>query len=352
MISVVDARRRRSAGWLSDTPWAVLLLAGATVGLTACGNRGPAVLTGSVMGTAWSVKIAGEVDETLGLAIQAQLDAVDARMSTYKQDSELSQFNRSLSTDCIGVSPELERVVAEAQYIAELTGGAFDVTAGPLVDLWGFGPEEMSNGLPDEAAIAAARAQVGFEKLGARGAPPALCKSHASLALDLSAIAKGFAVDRVATLLNERGITDYLVEIGGELKAKGRKAGGETWTIGVEQPLILDRRVLRTLPLRDLAAATSGDYRNFFEHNGIRYSHAIDPRTGYPVKHNLSSVTVLDPSAMTADAYATALLVLGDEAGFEFAVRHKVAALFVSRDGDRLTQRLTPVFVSLTATGG
>jgi thiamine biosynthesis lipoprotein len=242
--------------------------------------------------------------------------------------------------------------VSEAQRVAELTQGAFDVTALPLVELWGFGATEVADELPGEAAVAAARARVGYRGLQVTTAPPALRKADAGMAADLSAIAKGFAVDEVAALLDARGLSDYLVEIGGELKAAGHNARGEAWNIAVEQPTPGARRVQRAFPLVDLAVATSGDYRNFFERNGQRYAHTIDPRSGYPVQHQLASVTVLDPSAMSADALATGLLVLGERAGIEFALAHELAALFLIRDGDDFRERTTPRFDSLTRRSG
>jgi thiamine biosynthesis lipoprotein len=351
MISAAEKMLQRSSVTVFRASLTALLLASGLLGLTACGPGRPTLLSGSVMGTTWSVQIVGSADTDLERSIQAQLDEINGRMSTYSEHSELSRFNDNASTDWVAVSPELARVVAEALRVAVLTAGAFDITAAPLVDLWGFGPNLALAELPTEAAVVVAMARLGFDNLGVQQSPPALRKSRANLSVDLSAIAKGYAVDQVATLLERRGVRDYLVEIGGELRARGHNARGESWTIGVEQPRPEDRRVQRTFPLYDLAVATSGDYRNFYDRDGRRFSHIIDPRTGYPVEHRLASVTVLDTSAMSADAYATGLLVLGEEAGFEFAVRHDIGALFVLRDAAGFSERLTPAFERLTRKG-
>ena len=319
--------------------------------LMGCSPERPVLLSGAAMGTTWSVQIVGPSQPGLADAIQARLDRINGLMTTYDADSEVARFNAYRGTDWVAVSPELLHVVNDALRVAQLTGGAFDVTAGPLVELWGFGATEGAEQLPSEAAIGTALARVGSGQLEVRTEPAALRKLRPSLALDLSAIAKGYGVDEVANLLDGLGITHYLVEIGGELKSRGRNARGEFWTIAVEQPTPDARRVQRAFPLRDLAVATSGDYRNFFEVEGKRYSHTIDPRSGYPVAHGLASVTVLDASAMSADALATGLLVLGEEAGFELALVNDVAALFVVRGREGFSERVTPRFTTLTSAG-
>ena len=319
--------------------------------LGSCSPERPVVLSGAAMGTTWSVQIVGPGSAGLADAIQARLDRINGLMTTYDADSEVALFNAYGGTDWVAVSPELLHVVNDALRVAQLTGGAFDVTAGPLVELWGFGASEGPEQLPNAAAIATALDRVGSGQLQARSEPAALRKLRPSLALDLSAIAKGYGVDEVANLLDAAGIAHYLVEIGGELKSRGRNARGEIWTIAVEKPTPDARRVQRAFPLHDLAVATSGDYRNFFEVEGKRYSHTIDPRNGYPVAHGLASVTVLDTSAMSADALATGLLVLGEEAGFEFALVNDVAALFVVRGREGFSERMTPRFTTLMSAG-
>ena len=312
----------------------VLLLAG-------CGPESAKVLAlnGATMGTTYSVQVLPPHADLDPDALQRRIDVllakVNALMSTYAPDSELSRFNATQSTDWFAVSPELVKVVDVARQVSDASGGAFDITVGPLVNLWGFGPESRPDALPAQTDIDAARARVGYHKLHTRAEPPALRKDQPDLYVDLSAIAKGYGVDRVATLLESEGLTDYLVEIGGELRGRGVNGRGEPWRIAVERPEAGRRSVFRIVPLHDLGMATSGDYRNFFEVNGKRYSHSIDPSTGWPVQHPLASVTVLADDCMWADAWATALLVLGTEKGHALAESRGLAALFISRIGGR-----------------
>lgn len=300
------------------------------------------------MGTSYSVKAVGVPREIETGQIQADVDAilrqVNDVMSTYDDDSELSRFNRSRSTDWVIVSTDLLAVVDKAIRVSHLSGGAFDVTVGPLVNLWGFGPGPVRGEMPTADQIQAAATKVGYQRLHVRDSPPALRKDDPDLYVDLSAIAKGYGVDQVATYLEGLGIESYLVEIGGDLRAKGDKEPQTPWRIGIEQPTPADRRVQKIIPIRDGAVATSGDYRNFFEVGDQRFSHAIDPRTGRPVTHNLASVTVISTSAMHADAMATALLVMGAEAGFQLAERENLAAYFLVDNGEGFSERSTSAF--------
>jgi thiamine biosynthesis lipoprotein len=298
------------------------------------------------MGTHYSVKIVDLPQSLTEGALGAEVDAafadVDARMSTYRDDSEVSRFNASTSVDWQEISPGLLEVLETAQRISRMSDGAFDVTVGPLVDLWGFGPAPRRDVVPDGAEIAAARARVGFDAIETRDRPPALRKSRPDVALDLSAIAEGHAIDRVAALLEAHGIGDYVVELGGELRARGSSERGEPWAIAIEQPVPEARRAQRIVHVSGASVATSGSYRNYFEAGGRHYSHIIDPRTGAPVDHDLVSVTVIATSSMHAGALATALLVLGPEAGYALAVREGIAALLVRRSGDSFVERPTP----------
>ncbi len=305
------------------------------------------------MGTSFRVTIAGSVPagtsrEEYNDAIDQRLEAVNRWMSTYRPDSELSQFNANLGTDWFDVSPETAFVVAEAQQIGELTGGAFDVTIGPLVNLWSFGPDDRPQQIPGANELEAAQESVGQNRLAVRGSPPAIKKSHTDVYVDLSGIAKGFGVDHVAAYLDEIGVTSYLIEIGGEMRAKGKKTDGTPWRVGLERPAETPDapgQVLLSIELVDGSLATSGDYRNYFEVDGTRYSHTIDPRTGWPIEFGLASVSVLDESCMRADALATALMVLGADEGYNFAVEHDLAALFVLRsESGGYEQRATPEF--------
>ncbi len=241
------------------------------------------------------------------------VDAVDTAMSTYQDDSELSRFNRH-GTEPFEVSDSMIEVVSEAQRIAELSSGAFDITVGPLVDAWGFGPDPGGDP-PDADTIAVLLADNGFRRLDVDPEQRTLQKENAAIRCDLSAIAKGYAVDRVALGLTDLGLVDFMVEIGGEVRAVGRNAVGEAWRIGIERPEAGSRGMWSAVALADAAMATSGDYRNYYEKDGVRISHTIDPRTGRPVTHRLASVRVIHPSCMTADALATAISVLGPEEG-------------------------------------
>jgi len=305
-------------------------------------------LRGSTMGTTYSVKIAGlsanlEPDSLQAEIVQS-LDRVNALMSTYRPDSELSRFNAGRSIDWVQVSAELAGLVDEARRISDLSEGAFDVTVGPIVNLWGFGPEEVPAGPPEDDAIQAAIERTGYRKLGVRTEPPALRKSRPDIYVDLSAIAKGYGVDRLAELLERNGIDSYLVEIGGEVRGKGLKPDRKPWRVAIELPDPARRDIYRVVPLRDAAMATSGDYRNFYERDGRRYSHSIDPTTGRPVTHTLASVTVIDTDCAIADALATALLVLGPSRGYELAESAGIAALFIAHDAGGFTDKATSAF--------
>ncbi len=307
---------------------------------------------GSTMGTTFSVKIPvlpQTVDQQhLKQEIEEILTDINQQMSTYIADSELSQFNRSRATDWLPVSQALIAVLSEALEISQLSSGAFDVTIGPLVNLWGFGPGEIQQTIPADTQIQALLNEIGYENLSIQLDPPALRKSVPSLYLDLSSLAKGYGVDRVARHLNAEGIHNYLVEIGGELRAKGKKRDGKLWRVAVEKPESDKRVADQILELNDIAVATSGDYRNYFELEGVRYSHTLDPRTGRPITHNLASVTVLSDTTMHADALATAFMILGPERGLQLAEREGIPALFISKAEQGFRKSQTSLFSALT----
>jgi thiamine biosynthesis lipoprotein len=283
-------------------------------------------------------------------ALQQQVDlrlaAINLEMSTYLPDSEISRFNRYTDDDWFAVSAETAMVVAAGLEVSRDTQGAFDVTVGPLVNLWGFGPEGRVGEMPTDEAIAECQARVGHARLEVRQMPPALRKRRADVYVDLSAIAKGFAVDEVAKLLDRHAVRSYLVEIGGEVRTRGRKPDGGGWRIGIERPVAGVRQLDCVVELDDCALATSGDYRNFFERDGRRYSHEIDPRTGRPVDHDLISVSVLADDCLTADAWATALLVLGPDAALTTARQLGLEVLCMVRSGDGWTEQATPGFAA------
>lgn len=322
--------------------------------LAACGDHSLTEyrLSGPTMGTSFSVSVVAgsEFDkEQLQSRIHDALDDVDSRMSTYRSNSELAKFNQSRSTDWIPVSTELCVAVDNSLAISELTGGAFDITVGPLVNLWGFGPGRSITEPPSDDAIAHAISSTGRNKLQADCEKPAIRKDLADLAVDLSGYAKGLAADEIAALLDQSGVSDYLVEIGGDLRAHGRNASNEKWRVAIEKPNGAGGAAEKIIRVSNLAVATSGDYRNFFEFEGERYSHTIDPGTGRPVTHELASVTVLGGIAAEADAMATALLVLGPKDGLAFAEREGIAAYFLVRDGNNIHAQVSTQFGTLTA---
>lgn len=305
------------------------------------------------MGTAYHVKVVAprlsdtEQDE-LARIITDELENVNSKMSTYQDDSELSRFNRSPATAAFALSRETLDVFAESARISEFTGGAFDITVGPLVDVWGFGPSNPER-IPTEDELMVLRASVGWRNVVVDPAAGAIHKTHADTRCDLSAIAKGYAVDRVSEALTKLGRRNHMVEVGGEVRTAGRNAAGEPWRIAVEKPVAGSAATERIVPLSDRAMATSGDYRNFIERDGTRYSHTIDPRTGRPVMHRLASVSVLHKSCMTADALATALMVMGEEEALTFASDHELAVLLLIRGDDgEFTEAATPAFADLS----
>ena len=292
------------------------------------------LISGPTMGTAFSVKVVTDDQsqgfrEDLEKGVREVVDSIDDHMSTYRPESEIEAFNNG-DTESFPASPDLLEVVEEAQRVARLTGGAFDITVGPLVDAWGFGPLGAMD-TPDERTLQRLVAVTGFEQLEVDVEGGTLRKGHTDCRIDLSAIAKGYAADQVSEMLGRQGLLDHMVEIGGEVRCRGVNGAGEVWRIGIEKPGAGGRSVHLVVPLVDLSLATSGDYRNYFERDGHRYSHTIDPRTGRPIAHDLASVSVIHASCMTADALATALEVLGPDQGFEFAERQDIAAYFLVR---------------------
>ncbi len=305
--------------------------------------------SGSTMGTAFTIRVVKDDDSLdsheLETAIVERLEQIDGLMSTWREESELSRFNRHPSTDeWFSCSAETAEVVAAGIRLSEVTGGAFDLTVGPLVSLWQFGPAPHA-APPTPEEIAATRKRVGPEHLQVRVDPPALRKFRRDVEIDLSGIAKGYCVDEIARLLEARGHAAYLVEIGGEIRAEGNKPDGSGWIIGIESPTLNQRGVQRRIEFTGQSLATSGDYRNFREASGRRWSHIIDPRTARPVEHSLASVTVISETCMECDALATALLVMGSGRAYDWAQEHHVAALLIDRVANQFVERATPEFV-------
>ncbi len=286
------------------------------------------------MGTSWSVKLIADptLDQTeVQKGIQEVLDEINARMSNWDPDSDVSVFNRS-PAGCYEVSPLTIEVAKVSQELSRLTDGLFDATLGPLIQLWGFGSEFTADQMPAPRAIEEILSGVGYQKLHIRGNQ--LCKDTDELFVNLSATAKGYGVDKVAEYLQAMGYDRYLVEVGGEIRVLGLNYQDQAWRIGIEVPLdqVISGQVQQVVELENLALATSGDYRNYFVHEGVRYSHIIDPRTGYPVPQQVASVTVLQETTLWADGWATAMLALGAEKGMALAERMDIPAYFVLRN--------------------
>ena len=294
-------------------------------------------LGGRTMGTSWAVSYLPGSDspsnEHLQRGAAAVLVEINASMSTYRPKSEISRLNREEPGEWFEVSAGFFEVLQAALAMGTASDGAYDVTVGPLVDRWGFGPGHKLDNVPSDSEIQSLLTSVGQVKLQLDPSGPAVLKT-ANLSLDFSSIAKGYAVDRVAEYLKLQHVDNFLVEVGGELRLSGRSGRGDDWRIAIEQPDGGVQDVARTIALTDTAVATSGDYRNYFELNDKRYSHSIDPRTGHPIDHDLVSVTVIHPSAMMADGWATALAVLGSVRAMEVAQEQGLAVYFIRRDGD------------------
>lgn len=329
---------------------AVLLLM--CLSVTACDreakSRKVTPLIGSIMGTEFLIKVVDLTDKLtlvrLDEDVNRLLQDIDAKMSTYREDSELSRFNAAKTTEWFSVSYDMIEVVDYALQVSQMTDGAFDITVGPLVNLWGFGPDQHPDRVPTAERIKSEMARVDYQYVHFREDPPALKKDREDIYLDLSALAKGYAVDRVADFLEGLGITDYMVEVGGELRLKGHNERGTPWRIAVERPSPEMRDIFSVMQLDDMGVATSGDYRNYFEQGGQRYSHTIDPRNGRPIDHRLASVTVIDESSMHADALATALMVAGPEKGGRLAEQHSMAAYFIIKSTDGFDVNVTEAF--------
>lgn len=303
------------------------------------------VLTGPTMGTVWNVRYVGDADpHTLEAAIAARLAEINGLMSTYDPQSELSRFNASRDLEWFTLSPETFTVLSRSIDIWQQSEGAFDPTVGRLVRLWDFGPDRDAQ-LPTDDEIAAALTSVGCDLLELDDMLSAVRKRHPEVEIDLSAIAKGYAVDQVALLLDADGVSNYMVEIGGEVRVRGVRADGEPWKIGLEKPIEEIRESYVVLPVSNISLATSGDYRNAYMVDGVRYSHTIDPQTGRPVQHPPGSVSVLADDCMTADAVATALMVMGSERGLSWVEEHDFAVCFLLRNSrGRITTLMSSEF--------
>ncbi len=307
---------------------------------------------GPTMGSTYTVKYVASRDvaakEQLQKETEAILGELDKQLSTYRSDSDVERFNGLAGDSCEPMPEAVRELVAAGARLSADSDGAFDLTLEPLLNLWGFGPQGRAERVPDTQEIEAARALTGHRHLRIDG--ERLCKDVA-VQLDFNSIAAGYAVDRVIARLQELGVQSYLVEITGELKAQGRKPDGSPWRIAIEAPRDDERMAQKIIELDGLGVSTSGDYRNYFEREGKRYSHTLDPQTGRPIEHRLASVTVIDPSTLRADGLSTALMVLGPERGFALAEQEAIAAFFVIREGQGFATKSTRAFDELFGAG-
>lgn len=325
--------------------------------LAAC-KKDPEIITlsGKTMGTTYHIKYINDGDLTRNTEqVQEQIERIlkdiNDKMSTYIPNSELSRFNQYKEINQpVEISADLAKVIKEAVRLNKITEGALDVTVGPLVNLWGFGPEKRIDKQPSAAQLEERRAWVGIEKLALteQAGKFTLAKAVPELYIDLSSIAKGFAVDQVANYVESIGAKNYMSEIGGEIRAKGKNIEGKDWQIAIEKPNFDgSRSVQDILGLKDLAMATSGDYRNYFEENGMRFSHEINPQTGKPIQHKLASITVLSPSTMTADGLSTGLFVLGEEKALEVAERENIPVYLIVKTESGFDVKMSSAFKNL-----
>ncbi|MEZ3499234.1 FAD:protein FMN transferase ApbE [Pantoea sp. KPR_PJ] len=328
------------------------LLIAAAWGLSGCDNSVPRqsmVLEGKTMGTVWRVTLA-DVDATrkaaLQQAIQQQLDADDQTLSTWKPDSVLSRFNRYQGTAPQPVSADMADIVTEALRIGAKTAGAMDITVGPLVNLWGFGPTRAPAHIPTDAEIAAARAQTGLQHLHVIQAAEGqwLQKDLPGLYVDLSTMGEGYATDHLARLMEREGINNYLVSVGGAVLSRGQNAQGQRWRVAIQKPTDSENAVQARVDLQGHGISTSGSYRNYYELDGKRLSHIIDPATGRPIEHKLVSATVIATTALEADGWDTGLMVLGTEKAKTLALQQHLAVYLISKEGDKFVSWMSPQF--------
>jgi thiamine biosynthesis lipoprotein len=346
MDTILSPRRRSLVLGLG-----ALALAGCSRTPTASKAPGYTQFGGATMGSTYTVRLKalGHDKAALRVAVQAALDEVDQRMSMYRPDSELSAFNRAAGGTTVRLSDPMYSVLVAADRTSRWSNGAFDVTVAPLVERWGFGTRAVRE-VPAAAVVTAERGRVNWRSLALDDARVSVTKRQAGVQIDLGGIAKGYGVDRAATALEARGVTDYMLEVGGEVRTRGVNAAGAAWRIGIEEPDASPQRARWVVPLAGRAMATSGDYRNYFVEGGQRYSHEIDPASGAPIRHSLCSVTVVADDCMQADALATALIVLGAERGRALAEASGVAAQFIERlPGSGFRDSMTSSFAALGA---
>ncbi|MBU0558480.1 MAG: FAD:protein FMN transferase [Bacteroidetes bacterium] len=304
---------------------------------------------GGTMGTTYNIKIVKDSYPLLidYVSIQPKVDSIlldiNRMMSTYLPNSEISTFNSSIDTTWTTVSKDFAFVVDASLKMGYLSHGALDITVGPVVNLWGFGPGGAPSIIPEQSAIDEKIKLVGLDKILADTLESKIKKKSPLVYCDLSATAKGFGVDMIGQFLKSVGAVRFMVEIGGEVTTSGLNHRGDKWVIGVADPNTTNN-IQKIVNLSNYSMATSGDYWNYFEENGIRYSHTIDPKTGRPITHKLASVSVIDPSCMMADGYATAINVLGPEKGYDFALENYLPVFLIIKDKEEFIIKMTPQF--------
>ncbi|WP_435404316.1 FAD:protein FMN transferase ApbE [Klebsiella quasipneumoniae] len=307
------------------------------------------VLDGKTMGTFWRVSVIG-VDEAKAQAlrakVQAQLDADDRLLSTWKNDSALMRFNHATDTRPWPVSEAMADIVTLSLRIGAKTHGAMDITVGPLVNLWGFGPDKQPVATPDAQAIAAAKARTGLQHLQviSQSGRQFLQKDIPDLFVDLSTVGEGYAADHLARLMEQEGISRYLVSVGGALVSRGMNGEGKPWRVAIQKPTDQENAVQAIVDINGHGISTSGSYRNYYELDGKRISHVIDPQTGQPITHKLVSVTVIAPTALEADGWDTGLMVLGPEKAQQVVREQGLAVYMIVKEGEGFKTWMSPQF--------
>ena len=307
------------------------------------------VLDGKTMGTFWRVSVIG-VDEAKAQAlrakVQAQLDADDRLLSTWKNDSALMRFNHATDTRPWPVSEAMADIVTLSLRIGAKTDGAMDITVGPLVNLWGFGPDKQPVATPDAQAIAAAKARTGLQHLQVinQSGRQFLQKDIPDLFVDLSTVGEGYAADHLARLMEQEGISRYLVSVGGALVSRGMNGEGKPWRVAIQKPTDRENAVQAIVDINGHGISTSGSYRNYYELDGKRISHVIDPQTGQPITHKLVSVTVIAPTALEADGWDTGLMVLGPEKAQQVVREEGLAVYMIVKEGEGFKTWMSPQF--------
>lgn len=309
------------------------------------------VLEGKTMGTFWRVSLAGVESQRateLKQAIQQQLDADDQELSTWKKNSDLSRFNQYRGQQPQAVSENMADIVTLALRIGKKTAGAMDITVGPLVNLWGFGPDKQPDSIPSQAQIDAARALTGLQHLKViqTGEGQWLQKDLPALYVDLSTVGEGFATDHLARLMEQQGINNYLVSVGGAVLTRGKNSDGKAWRVAIQKPTDKENAVEAIVDLQGHGISTSGSYRNYYELDGKRISHVIDPVTGRPIEHKLVSATVIATTALEADGWDTGLMVLGTEKARQLALQDKLAVYLITKEGEGFSSWMSPQFAA------